>query len=38
MEASMPLWAAVMEARTARDDFKGDFKAKHMGLKITNKE
>ena len=38
MEASMPLWAAVVEARAARDSFKRDFKAKHMGLKITNKE
>lgn len=38
MEASMPLWAAVKEARTSRDAFKRDFKAKHMSLKATNKE
>jgi hypothetical protein len=38
MEASMALWQAVSEARAARDAFKRDFRAKNMGLKITNKE
>ena len=38
MEAAMPLWAAVADARAIRDAFKRDFKVKHMGLKITNED
>jgi hypothetical protein len=38
MEASMPLWAALVDARMARDNFKRDFKVKHMGLKATKKK
>lgn len=38
MEAAMPLWAAVHEARAARDSFGREFKAKHMGMKLTKKE
>jgi hypothetical protein len=38
IEASMPLWQAVQDARAARDTFKRDFKAKHMSLKAANKE
>ncbi len=34
----MPLWAAVQDARAPRDALKRDFKAKHMGMKLTNKE
>jgi hypothetical protein len=35
---STPLWQAVSDARAARDTFKRDFKAKHMGLKVTKKD
>lgn len=38
MDAAMPLWAAVQNARAARDAFKRDFRAKHMGMKLTKKE
>ncbi len=38
MEASMPLWQAVQDARTARDAFKQSFRAKHMGLTIKPTE
>ncbi|MCK1485552.1 hypothetical protein IVB25_23385 [Bradyrhizobium sp. 193] len=38
MEASVALWQAVMDARAERDTFKRDFRAKHMGLRVTNKE
>ena len=37
MEASMPLWQTVIDARAARDTFKRDFKGKHMSLNVTNK-
>ncbi|MCK1734760.1 hypothetical protein IVA79_12510 [Bradyrhizobium sp. 138] len=38
MEAGMLLFAELQAARTARDGFKRDFKAKHMELKVTYKE
>ncbi|MET4294744.1 hypothetical protein ABIB06_006577 [Bradyrhizobium sp. LB8.2] len=38
MEASLPLWQAVQDARAARDTFKRDFKAKHMGMNVKPTE
>lgn len=36
-EAGAVLFGELQAARGARDNFKRDFKAKHMGLKVTNR-
>lgn len=38
MEASMPLWQAVVDARKERDAFRREYRAAHMSMTLKPKE